>query len=54
MQIEKRMARLLKIVGQEEMAALIFFKNRDIDFADNCLRQAIMKYNGNDKAKKYI
>ena len=47
------MARLLKIVGQEETAALIYFKNREMDFADNCFKQVIIKYKGDDKAKKF-
>lgn len=48
------MARLLKIVGQEEIAAMIFFKNREMDYADNCFKQFIIKFIGDEKAKKFI
>ncbi len=52
--MERRMARLLTIVGQEEIAALIFFKNREMDLADKCFKQVIIQYKGNDQAKKFI
>lgn len=48
------MARLLKIVGQEESAAKIYFKNREMEFADNCYKQVLAKFKGDDKAKKLI
>ena len=44
------MARLLKIVGQEQFAADIYFKNRDLFFANNCCKQVLSKYKGDGKA----
>lgn len=50
MDIERRMARLLKIVGQEECAAEIYFKNRELYFANNCCKQVLAKHKGDKKA----
>lgn len=55
-QIESRMARLLKIIGQEEFAANIYLKKRETEYADKCYKQILSKLKGdsNDKAQNLI
>lgn len=55
-QVEKEMAKLLKILGQEEYAAKIYIKNREFEFAHKAYQMAEVALVGdkNSKAKKQI
>ena len=51
--IQNRLARLLKIVGQQELAAKIYIKKRQLELAHKCFTQVLMlklKGSGDSKA----
>lgn len=54
--IEKIMSRLLKIIGQEEIAARICIKNRQYDLAHKSYQMAFVRLidSNDEKAEKLI
>ena len=52
--IEKRIARLLLVIGLPDEAARIYQKNHLVKSAEKCFKQILQEYHGDDKANKYI
>jgi tetratricopeptide (TPR) repeat protein len=52
--IEKRIARLLLVIGLPDEAALIYQKNHLVKSAEKCFKQILQEHHGDDKANKYM